>query len=192
VTPPLRPDVLLRWIWLAWLIAWWTAAVWSSRAVNRPGLGRQLLFRALVIAGAVLLFGVKMSDSSMGRVGWKPTLPAALPFIVLALAGLGFTWWARLHIGTLWSSGVTRKADHRVVDTGPYGIVRHPIYTGVITAALATAFVPFTPVTILGAGLIAAGFYVKARVEERFLREELGADAYDAYARRVPMLVPRL
>jgi protein-S-isoprenylcysteine O-methyltransferase Ste14 len=187
VTAHLRPDVLLRWIWLAWLIAWWAAAVWSSRAVNRPGLGRQLLFRALVIAGAVLLFGVKTSDSSIGRVWWKPTLPAALPFIAAALAGLGFTWWARLHLGTLWSSGVTRKADHRVVDTGPYGIVRHPIYT-----ALATAFVPFTPVTVLGAGLIAGGFYVKARLEERFLREELGADAYDAYARRVPMLVPRL
>jgi len=185
------PDILLGWIWLAWLITWWGAAFWSSRTVNRAGVGRQLLFRALVIAGSLPL-GMNMSHRPVGPVWWNPALPAGLPFIGAALAGLGFTWWARLHLGRLWSSGVTRKANHRVIDTGPYGIVRHPIYTGVIAAALATAFVPLTPLAILGAGLIAAGFYVKARLEERFLREELGAEAYDAYTRRVPMLIPRL
>ena len=82
------------------------------------------------------------------------------------IAGFAFTWWARLTIGTLWSSGVTRKADHRVVDTGPYGLVRHPIYTGLIAAAFATAFVPLTPLTLAGAALITFGFFLKGRLEE--------------------------
>jgi protein-S-isoprenylcysteine O-methyltransferase Ste14 len=59
--------------------------------------------------------------------------------------------------------------------------VRHPIYTGLIVALAATA-----------AALLAIGFWLKARAEERFLSAELGAEAYGAYRRRVPMLIPFL
>jgi protein-S-isoprenylcysteine O-methyltransferase Ste14 len=184
------PSVLVRSLWLAWLMSWWAAAFWSNRTVGRPALGQQLLFRAFAIAGAVLLFGLNTSGRGGGSVLWKPGLVAAAPFVVATIAGFAFTWWARLTIGKLWSSGVTRKAEHRVVDTGPYGLVRHPIYTGLIFSAFATAFVPLTPMTLVGAALISFGFFLKARLEEQFLRGELGADAYAAYARRVPMLVP--
>jgi protein-S-isoprenylcysteine O-methyltransferase Ste14 len=68
--------------------------------------------------------------------------------------------------------------------------VRHPIYTGIITAALATAVVKGTPFAIAGALLMTFGFWIKATLEERFLREHLGPGAYDSYRRRVPMLVP--
>jgi protein-S-isoprenylcysteine O-methyltransferase Ste14 len=107
-------------------------------------------------------------------------------------AGILFTWWARIHIGRLWSGSITRKEDHHVVDTGPYALVRHPIYTGLILALLATAAAQATANALAGAVLLNVGFWLKARAEERFLMAELGADAYDAYRRRVPMLVPSL
>ena len=108
----------------------------------------------------------------------------------LCITGFAFAWWARLHLGRLWSAFVTRKADHRIIDTGPYGIVRHPIYTGIILAALALAIVKGTVYAVAGTLLATLGFWIKARLEEGFLREQLGADAYDAYRRRVPMLLP--
>ena len=77
-----------------------------------------------------------------------------------------------------------------MVDTGPYAIVRHPIYTGLITSVFATAALKGILIGILGALLMIVGFWIKARLEERFLREQLGPDIYDAYRRRVPMLVP--
>jgi protein-S-isoprenylcysteine O-methyltransferase Ste14 len=184
------PSALVRSLWLAWLITWWAASFWSNRTVGRPALGQQLLFRAFAIAGAVLLFGLNTSGRAGGPVLWTPGLVAAAPLVAATIAGFAFTWWARLTIGKLWSSGVTRKAEHHVVDTGPYGIVRHPIYTGLIFSAFATAFVPLTLMTLAGAALISVGFFLKARLEEQFLRGELGPDAYAAYARRVPMLVP--
>jgi hypothetical protein len=58
---------------------------------------------------------------------------------VLTAVGFGLAWWARLHLGKLWSAFVTRKDEHRVIETGPYGIVRHPIYTGIILAAVTIA-----------------------------------------------------
>jgi protein-S-isoprenylcysteine O-methyltransferase Ste14 len=69
-------------------------------------------------------------------------------------------------------------------------MVRHPIYTGIIVASAATAALRGTAQAWLGMGVMTLGWYIKARLEERFLRDELGADAYDAYSRRVPMLVP--
>jgi protein-S-isoprenylcysteine O-methyltransferase Ste14 len=104
--------------------------------------------------------------------------------------GLALTWWARIHLGCLWSSAITRKEKHRIVETGPYAFVRHPIYTGLISALLATAATEATPVALLGALLITLGLWVKARIEEHFLLSELGPEAYECYRYRVPMLVP--
>ncbi|HVU19321.1 MAG TPA: isoprenylcysteine carboxylmethyltransferase family protein, partial [Rhizomicrobium sp.] len=97
--------------------------------------------------------------------------------------------WARIWLGALWSGQVTKKEDHRVIDTGPYRIVRHPIYTGILIAIYATAALKGTVLALAGALLITIGLWMKARLEERFLRDELGRD-YDAYRTRVPMLMP--
>jgi protein-S-isoprenylcysteine O-methyltransferase Ste14 len=110
----------------------------------------------------------------------------------LTLAGTLFTWWARIHLGRFWSNAITRKEGHRVIDTGPYGLVRHPIYTGLIAAMLATGLAVATITAMLGVFGIAFGLWQKARMEEGFLKDELGADAYEPYCRRVPMLVPFL
>jgi protein-S-isoprenylcysteine O-methyltransferase Ste14 len=92
----------------------------------------------------------------------------------------------------MWSSSVTRKADHHIVDTGPYAFVRHPIYTGIITACAAMAAQRGTVAGLAGLVLVILGFWIKARLEERFLRIELGAEPYDAYAKRTGMLFPGL
>ena len=66
----------------------------------------------------------------------------------LAAADLGRDCCSRggraFHLGRLWSGSITRKEGHRVVDTGPYALVRHPIYTGLIFALLATAIAQAT------------------------------------------------
>lgn len=121
---------------------------------------------------------------------WR--LPFALQWVFVAICagGIAFAWWARIHLGRLWSSTVTQKEGHRLVDSGPYAIVRHPIYTGLIAAAIAMAAVKATPLAALGCVLLVFAYLAKGGLEERFLREELGAAAYDDYSRRVPMLIP--
>jgi protein-S-isoprenylcysteine O-methyltransferase Ste14 len=142
------------------------------------------------IIGAILLFGGYSHDFNIEGILWRAPPPVDWAMVVAAVAGLAFTWWARIHLGRLWSSNVARKADHHVVDTGPYRVVRHPIYTGITLATIATAVVRGTAAGWAGMAIMTAGWYIKARLEEGFLREQLGAEAYDEYARRVPMLVP--
>ncbi|MQT11202.1 methyltransferase family protein [Segnochrobactrum spirostomi] len=182
------PAFLLPLMWLAWVVSWTFAARWSSAARRTESLRTSLWYRALLVVGALLII-------VPGAAGWVPRLwptpPAAMAVIdLVAFAGFAFCWWARLHLGRLWSASVTIKADHRVVDSGPYGLVRHPIYTGVILALLASVAASATLPAIVGGVVMIAGFTVKARLEEALLRAELGAAAYDAYAARVPMLVP--
>ena len=83
--------------------------------------------------------------------------------ILLVVLGFGFSWWARTHLGNLWSANVTRKEGHALIDTGPYALVRHPIYTGIIIASFASAALFGTLVAMAGALVMTLGWYLKAR-----------------------------
>jgi len=176
-------------VWIVWWVLWMAAAAWSDRATKSPPLRFHILYRLFPALGGALLLGRYGGPSGLLRL-WRTPDVVSWAMVAAAIAGFAFTCWARIHLGRLWSSSVSRKADHHIIDTGPYGIVRHPIYTGIIVASVATAGQRGTAEAWLGMALMTLGWYIKARLEERFLREELGAAAYGAYARRVQMLVP--
>jgi protein-S-isoprenylcysteine O-methyltransferase Ste14 len=185
------PLSLVRGAWIVWLISWFAAAAWSDRTVRRPAVRREVLYRVLTVVGAMLMFGFNPVGVRADTPLWLVAPAIGWLLAGLVIGGFLFMWWARIHLGQLWSSSVTRKEHHHVVDSGPYGIVRHPIYTGLLLAIMATVLIRGTIITLAGSALIAVGVYVKARLEEEFLRQQLG-ESYEAYARRVPMLVPFL
>ena len=185
------PTQLLALIWLAWLASWVAASFWSGQTKKHVMTLESGRYRIPILVGAILFTPVT------GRLlGEQPVWQFGnLGVYILAavtIAGISFTWWARIHLGRFWSNAITRKEGHRVIDTGPYGFVRHPIYTGLITGMLATGVAVGTVTAMLGAVLISLGMWQKARMEEGFLTTELGADAYGSYCRRVPMLFPFL
>jgi protein-S-isoprenylcysteine O-methyltransferase Ste14 len=177
----------ILWMWGAWILSWTVAAAWSNPTESRPRFGSELAYRILTLAGFLLLFVARLEPRL-----WKA--PVGLNWCLVAIAAGGFIlcWWARIHLGRMWSSSVTFKADHHIVDTGPYAVVRHPIYTGIIIAAAATAALQARAIAFAGLVLLTTGFWIKARLEERFLRDKLGTQAYDAYARRTGLLFPGL
>lgn len=172
-------------IWLAWLVSWNVATFWRERSVAEAPRNEWRLLFVLVVLGFFLTFGV---------FGWLfPPLWRAGPglgwsMVALNVLGLAYTWWARIHMGRLWHAGVSRTAQHRVIDSGPFAQVRHPIYSGMMLAVWATAVLQARPLAFLGAVIFTLGFGLKARVEERFLMREL--PEYAEYRKRVRMLVP--
>jgi protein-S-isoprenylcysteine O-methyltransferase Ste14 len=185
------PTELLALIWLAWLASWVAASFWSGQTKKHGMTLESGRYRIPIYLGSILFMpgtGRLLGESPLWQFGSLGVYFLA----VVTIAGISFTWWARLHLGRFWSNTITRKEGHRVVDTGPYGFVRHPIYTGLITGMLATGIAVGTITAILGAILISVGMWQKARMEEGFLTTELGADAYGSYCRRVPMLFPFL
>ena len=194
------PLIALYAIWVLWAVSWLIAALWADRTVARPAATREWRYRPFTFAGwALLLFHVigrvppSVIDSKLWALMkplWILPVPIAWLFVALAAAGCSFAWWGRIYLGRLWSASLTAKADHRVIDTGPYAIVRHPIYTGLLMSALATLAIRASPAVIAGFAIFTIGYWIKAREEERFLSGQLGPDAYAAYRARVPMLVP--
>ena len=178
-------------IWIGWVVSWIAASVWSGRTAKRAATYRTWLYRIVIFTGAILIAPWTAQALGDKRI-WQVGCYGAYALVCVILMGLALTWWARIHLGRLWSSAITRKEEHRLVETGPYGYMRHPIYTGLIVALLATAATETTTVALSGALLIAFGLWVKARVEECFLLSELGPEDYARYRRRVPMLVPFL
>ncbi|MEQ1770755.1 MAG: isoprenylcysteine carboxylmethyltransferase family protein [Devosia sp.] len=176
-------------LWVGWQGAWRLAARMTKRSAARPPIAEERLYWLLLVTGPTLLLLGAVRPYTQWAVIWLPPPAFEWACVLLAALGFAFTFWARAHLGLLWSDNVARKADHRVVDTGPYGLVRHPIYTGCLVAALATLLLRPGLFTLSGFVLFALGFYIKARMEERFLGETLGPE-YAAYRGRVPMLVP--
>lgn len=188
------PQLATLLVWMAWGASWAVASLWANRTEKRVGAARQSRYQALTIAAWVCLFAY-LSPARAGvlaplfRPLWQAPSAIGWALVLVVGAAAGFGWWGRVHLGRLWSAAVTRKADHRVVDRGPYAIVRHPIYTALIVGSSATALGRGTPLALIGAMLFAVGYHAKARIEERFLGEELGPD-YGRYQSRVPMLLP--
>ena len=185
----LRPGLVIIILWVAFWISWFAAAGWSAKTERRVGMKGELAYRIMLVIGTLAFLPPAHGYYGPMRL-WRVTHDQAWACVAALALGLCFTWWARIHLGTLWSGWITRKADHRVVDTGPYGIVRHPIYTGLLLGVYATAAAKGTILGLLGASLITLGVWMKARLEESWLRTELDAGAYDGYRRKVPMLVP--
>ena len=133
------PWQLIAVAWGVWTLSWMAAALWSRRTTARPAVTEEFLYRVITALGITLLFGFW---NPLPRSGWTVSINLAWAMFVLVVAGMIFTWWARLHLGALWSSTVTRKEDHRIVDTGPYALVRHPMY------AAATAMLGGIPLAL--------------------------------------------
>jgi protein-S-isoprenylcysteine O-methyltransferase Ste14 len=192
-------------LWLVFVLSWaafdrftgdaQTLATPADRSSSRTskwgtgGPGERAY--GLVIALGLVMIIVAPATLPTGRIWANPPI-VDWAMLLIILAGVAECWWARLHLGRLWSSSVTRKEGHRVVDTGPYRLVRHPIYSGFILIYLGMGIICATALSLLAVPVITFGLWLKARVEERFLVEELGAGAYGAYQATTPMLVPRV
>lgn len=178
--------------WWLFLAGWWLAAFWVAKAKTTAPRGRRIVYFIGFAIGFSALFAANHSDP-WHRAGWLLWRnPPAIDGLLLAgqIAAFAFACWARVHLGRLWSGMLTLREGHRVVDTGPYRLARHPIYTGFIAASWCYALIETHPSALFGAMVLTLVMAVKAKEEERFLRQELGAAAYDAYAVRTRMLLP--
>ncbi len=182
------PSAFIAAAWIVWLVTWILAAGWSARTASHHDLGAESPSRVLTLAAVVMILASywPLPDAVL----WTASREIGWAMAGLVVLGLGFTWAARLHLGPLWSSTSAPTEDHRIVDTGPYGIVRHPVYAGLLLAAAATAIEGGRLEAIAGALVLVAAISLRAKLEEHFLRRDLGDDAYASYRRRVPMLIP--
>ena len=144
-----------------------------------------------MLAAAVLMVSRRLPINWLYGRFLPATTAVTLSGMVLTAAGLAFAIWARLHLGGNWSGIITLKQGHTLVRTGPYRLVRHPIYSGLLLALLGSAIAIGEWRGLLAVALVGLALPRKASLEERWLRENFGND-YERYASEVPALIPSI
>ncbi len=168
--------------WAAFWLYWIVAAFSTKR--GRVSWSRELRIRAVLVVVAVVLIRVgAFREESLNTNPWR----AGVGLVLFAL-GLGFAVWARLNIGRNWGTPMTQKDEPELVTSGPYRLVRHPIYSGILVAGVGSA-VALSWYWLIAVVLAGIYFLYSATVEERYLTEQF-PDSYPAYKRSTKMLVP--
>jgi len=187
---PFDPRTAIFVAWIVFLLAWILIVGWSARTASHDDLGAESPSRVLTLAAIVMLL-IAYRPQGLGML-WVTPPSFGWPLFALVIAGFLFSFWGRLHLGPLWSDAVSPTEAHRIVNNGPYGIVRHPVYAGILLSALATAGELGRVEAIAGAATLIAALSFRAKVEERALRRDVSDAEYTTYRARVPMLIPGL
>jgi protein-S-isoprenylcysteine O-methyltransferase Ste14 len=179
-------------LWVAWLI-YWRASSFNVKSARRqePCGARVGHALPLIIAAVLLMIGRPERGGWLFRRILPPSLPQYELGVALLVLGLAFSVWARVQLGKNWSATVSVKHDHELIVTGPYRIVRHPIYSGLLLAFIGTATTLDDARGILSVVLVFIAFWQKLRREERWMLETFG-EQYHRYRSRTAALVPYL
>jgi protein-S-isoprenylcysteine O-methyltransferase Ste14 len=183
---PFNELIIGCWIifWLYWLIS----AIGSKKNVA-PKLKGFIGIRIVVFVLAVLSFHfLKVQNYSFeNRIASNNVVVLSVVFIIF-VSGLLLAIWARAHLGKNWGTPMTQKQNPELVTSGPYRYIRHPIYTGVLAAMLATAVVSSTFWLMIFA--LAVIYFVYSAIAEEKIMMGLFPNDYPAYKRKTKMLIP--
>jgi protein-S-isoprenylcysteine O-methyltransferase Ste14 len=173
-------EIAVGGLWLVFVVVWLISAGFAKRGTRTGYHAVARLGLAVIVVVIVRVLhprSLRVHSAVVGGVG-----------VALVLAGIGLAIWARFYLGRNWGMPMTVKAEPELVTTGPYAVVRNPIYSGLVLALTGTALTINLTVFIAVAAF-AAYFVLSAHVEDRNLAR-LFPDTYPAYRARTKMLIP--
>jgi protein-S-isoprenylcysteine O-methyltransferase Ste14 len=176
--------------WAALALTWLVGAiVYEPKA---PAERTRSWFGSAFWPGLVI---VTVIDFAVPRADWNSMAlhPAWIRILGLAIlvAATAFAIWARLALGAMWSAAPAVKEEHKLRTSGPYGVTRHPIYTGMLAMLLGTGLLTGSGRWLVAFPVFVVLVEIKLHIEERLMLAEF-PDDYPRYRRQVPQLVPGL
>lgn len=173
--------------WVALVLVWAFSALLVKPTKERQPLPGRLFYLLLTVIVGVLL-SREVRNGHLARVILPRTLGIALLADGIVLAGLVIAVWARAVLGGNWSARVTLKENHELIQRGPYRLVRHPIYSGILLMILGTAVLAGRVSGFFALLISFCGLWIKLRQEEALLTKRL--PGYAEYKARTKALVP--
>jgi protein-S-isoprenylcysteine O-methyltransferase Ste14 len=125
--------------WAATGMYFIATALLTNRVKRREPIGQRLLDLVLFFSGWILLFSPVPLPGIKNLDFMPPRETLQIAGVVLTCLGLPLSIWSRVRLGRYFSGGVALKRDHGLIQAGPYRVVRHPIYSGLLLAAVGTA-----------------------------------------------------
>jgi protein-S-isoprenylcysteine O-methyltransferase Ste14 len=176
--------------WMIWAIWWLAMAFFSKSTKRRESVIQRIEHLVPAFLGFLLIFRKDFAGAWLARPVFSANSLLLLTCVVVTILGLLFAVWARLTLGSNWSGTVTIKTNHQLIRRGPYRWIRHPIYTGMLAALLATAIAQGLLSGLVGFAFASLALYRKARREEKFLAQEFG-EGFTEHRQHTGMFLPR-
>jgi protein-S-isoprenylcysteine O-methyltransferase Ste14 len=176
--------------WIVFLLYWIVSAIRTRVTVQTESFASRYFIVLIETVGFVLLFRHAAGIGFLGERFMHRTLASAIVGSILTWMGIGLAIWARYHLADYWSARITIKEDHQLIRTGPYARLRHPIYSGIILAAIGSAVVIDQWRCVLAVCLILTGYCIKARKEEAMLTQQFG-ESFREHQKHAGFLIPR-
>ena len=175
--------------WIVFVLYWIVVARTQSKTQKREPTLQRLVHVLWLACACFLLWRDDLpigpfNNQFLPHRFWIASLGAAL-----TVAGIGFAIWARRHLGKNWSAEVTIREEHKLIRTGPYKYIRHPIYTGLLTSVVGTAIVVSEYRALVSLAIFLIGWTLKAKKEEAFLSQEFGP-AFEEHKRLTGFFLP--
>jgi protein-S-isoprenylcysteine O-methyltransferase Ste14 len=177
-------------LWLTFFGLWMVAALFTKRSVERISWQRGLRYGIPVVIGYYLMFSSELDIPWLQHRFLPRSEALDICAIVVTITGMLFAVWARVYLGRNWSSAPTIKEQHELICTGPYRLVRHPIYTGILMAMVGTFLANGKVRGLLAVFFVWLGWTIKSRMEEEFMMRTFGAQ-YEEYRRTTGALIPK-
>jgi protein-S-isoprenylcysteine O-methyltransferase Ste14 len=174
-------------ILIIWLVFWlgWLVSAFSAKPTVRRRWGARPVALLIIVIGDIVINALRPGGPD-GLVVHSP--PVRAVGAALVVCGLATAVWARVILGRNWGMPMTQKDEPELITAGPYGSIRHPIYSGLILATVGTVLA--VSVAWLVVALVMGGYFIySATVEERYMGEQF-PETYAAYKRTSKMLVP--
>jgi protein-S-isoprenylcysteine O-methyltransferase Ste14 len=176
-------------VWAAYVIYWQIAAAGAKANARIESVGSRVFRTVLLLVGVLLMCWPWIPVTWLYRRFLPMTAEMFWVGAAVTVAGLLFCVWARVTLGRNWSRSVTIKQGHELITAGPYALVRHPIYTGLLTGFAGTAIALGELRGVVAFVLIFASLWYKLRLEERWMRTAFG-EVYADYSRHTKALIP--
>jgi protein-S-isoprenylcysteine O-methyltransferase Ste14 len=176
-------DIVIGVGWVAFWIYWLAASVGVKAGRTRWARFASVRVAIILVALLLLRLNARKGHQAVTNDPWLRGIG-----LVIFLLGLALAVWARIYIGRNWGMPMSEKADPELVTTGPYSVIRHPIYSGIILAMVGTT-VAVSWYWLIAVVLLGVYFLYSAAVEERYLAEVF-PDAYPRYQQSTKMMIP--
>ena len=184
-------ELFIPVVWIAFLLYWQIKAIGAKTTQRLEPLASRILRSVIFLIVILLLSLPRIPLPWLNRELWPVGLGPFWLGAAVTVGGLLFAVWARQHLATNWSRSVTIKEGHELIQTGPYALIRHPIYTGILAGFLGTAIALSQVRGFLGFVLIFLVLWAKLRMEEQWMRSQFG-ETYATYVQHTAALVPYL
>jgi protein-S-isoprenylcysteine O-methyltransferase Ste14 len=178
--------------WLLLALVWFVSALFAKRSTRAPSWRKQIAVRLIAALAIITIVRGMGGRRALARAVIHAATAANpalhITGVVVFAIGILFAIWARVYLGRNWGVPMSLRQGHELVTSGPYRFVRHPIYTGILLAAIGSALAGELWWLVL-LPIFLAYFLYSAFTEEKMMAEQFPSE-YPEYKKRTKMLIP--